>query len=52
MPRDSRQDAGATQTSQELLLKAIAIPYNRAHHRFAVFAASRDIFCSSLPERW
>jgi cytochrome c oxidase assembly protein subunit 15 len=25
---------------QEPLLKAIAIPYNRAHHRFAVFVAS------------
>ncbi len=44
-PPDSRRDGGATPTyryptSQEPLLKAVAIPYNRAHHRFAVFAAS------------
>ncbi len=43
--RNSRRDGGATQTyryptSQEPLLKAVTIPYNQGHHRFAVFAAS------------
>jgi len=34
-----RRDGGVTQTSKEPLLKAVALPYNRAHHRFAVFTA-------------
>ena len=39
-PPDSRRDGGATSIPKEQLLKAVAIPYNQAHHRFAVFAAS------------
>ena len=38
-PPDSRRDGGATQIPKEPLLKAIALPYNRAHHRFAVLTA-------------
>ncbi len=37
--RHSRREGGATKFPGALL-KAIAIPYNQAHHRFAVFAAS------------
>ncbi len=43
-PPDSRRDGGATKTSQEPLLKAVAIPYNRAHHRFAIFVAVVTFF--------
>ena len=40
MPPGQPADAGATRILLGALLKAAAIPYNRAHHRFAVFAAS------------
>jgi heme a synthase len=33
------QDAGGTRTLQGAVLKAVAIHYNRRHHRFAVFTA-------------
>jgi cytochrome c oxidase assembly protein subunit 15 len=36
---DRSRNSGAAQTCKERTLKAVALPYNRAHHRFAVFTA-------------